>query len=147
MNVIVIYESLTGNTRKAAGYIADALREAGADVTAVNPTTAIDFAALSAAELVVIGSWTDGLFVFGQRPGDSGKLRQLPFLTSKRAAVFCTYALDSGRVLDKLTAIVEDRGATVVGGMTIRRNDLEGGADEFVQRLTGAVAGLAGSGP
>ena len=64
VNVIVIYESLTGNTRKAAGYIADALREAGADVTAVNPTTAIDYAALSAAELVVIGSWTDGLFVF-----------------------------------------------------------------------------------
>ena len=146
VNVIVIYESLTGNTRKVAGFIADELRASGAHVMAVSPTTAIDYAALSASELVIIGSWTDGLFIVGQRPGGSGRLRQLPFLTSKKAAVYCTYALDAGKVLEKLTAIVADRGATVVGGMTIRRSDLEGGASEFVERLVGAIPGLASAG-
>ena len=143
MKAMVIYESMTGNTKKAAGLIADALRARGVTVTAVNPTTAINHQALSDADLVIIGSWTDGIFVFGQRPGKAGRLRQLPAMKSKQAAVFCTYALDPGKVLEKMTRIVTDLGAAVVGGMTIRRTDLTGGATEFVDRLITAMPTLA----
>ena len=143
MKAMVIYESMTGNTKKAAGLIADALRAKGVTVTAVSPTTAINHQGLSDADLVVIGSWTDGVFLFGQRPAKAGRLRQLPAMKSKQAAVFCTYALDPGNVLDKLTRIVADLGANVVGGMTIRRTDLEAGASEFVDRLIGAIPTLA----
>ena len=61
-------------------------------------------------------------------------------LTGKRAAVFCTYAVNPGKTLDKLTKVVAELGADVVGGMALHRNKLEEQADELVERLTGALA-------
>ncbi len=34
---------------------------------------------------------------------------------------------------------MEERGANVLGGMAIKRNDLEGGARDFVARLLDAI--------
>ena len=82
-----------------------------------------------------MGSWTDGLFLFGQKPARAGRLASLPFMTGKRCAVYCTYAIETGRTLEKLEDIMRGRGANVIGGLAIRRNDLAGGAREFVQRL------------
>ena len=139
MNAIVIYESLTGNTKKASEFIADELCAAGVTATAC-PTTGIDYQALAEADLVIVGSWTDGLFLFGQKPANGGRLSQLPFLTGKKAAVFCTYALETGKTLEKLQAIIESRGADVIGGMAIRRNRLQDGCADFVSRLLGVVS-------
>lgn len=138
MHAVVIYESLTGNTRKAAGLIAEELRAAGHHAVAC-PTYDIDFQALHEADLVIVGGWTDGLFFVGQRPGRAGRLRKLPALRGKRAVCFVTYALDAGRTLEKLTAIVEGLGATVEGGMTIRRDKLDEGARDFADRVLANV--------
>lgn len=142
MKAMLIYESMTGNTKKAAEHIAEALQKRGVSVTAVSPTTNINYQALSNADLVIIGTWTDGLFVVGQRPAKAARLRLLPAMKSKQAAVFCTYALDPGRVLQKLTTIVEGLGAEVIGGMSIRRSDLAAGALEFVERLLASTPNL-----
>jgi flavodoxin len=135
---IVIYESLTGNTEKAAGFIGENLVAAGISTT-VCPTTTVDFQALADADLVIVGSWTDGLFLFGQKPARSDRLSQLPFMTGKRGAVFCTYAIETGKTLQKLEDILRDRGADVIGGLAIKRNKLEQGSREFVDRLLGSV--------
>lgn len=140
MPTIVIYESLTGNTRKAAHLVAEELGAGGLDVAAVCPTTAIDYQALSAADLVVLGSWVDGLLVLGQRPGGSGRLRALPALASKRAVAYCTFALDPGRTLAKMNAILASRGADPLGGFAINRRKLVDGSKEFVDRLAGALS-------
>lgn len=139
MKVVVIYESLTGNTRRAAGVIADELKKLGMSAVAV-PVTAIDYQSLAEADLVIVGSWTDGLFFVGQRPGRAGRLRKVPYIQGKRCAVFCTYAIDPGKVLDKMVALMEDRGAEVVGGMAIRRGELEVGARDFARRVADVVA-------
>jgi flavodoxin I len=138
MNAVVLYESLTGNTRRAAELIASELGRAGVDAT-VCPVNRPDFQALAVADVVIVGSWTDGIFVVGQRPGRAQRIRSLPVLDRKPCVVFCTYALNPGRTLTKLTRIMEERGARVLGGMAIRRSDLEGGAREFVSRLLDAV--------
>jgi hypothetical protein len=138
VRVVVIYESLTGNTRKASHLIADELIAAGHQAVAC-PTTAIDYQALHEAEVVVVGGWTDGLFFVGQKPGRAGRIRNLPALAGKRAVCFVTYALDAGRTLEKLSAIVEGLGATVEGGMTIRRDKLEAGARDLAARLDANV--------
>ena len=138
MHAIVIYESLTGHTRKAAGLIAAELIAQGVSAVAC-PITRIDYQALSRADLVIVGSWTDGVFVVGQRPGRAGRIRALPVVDGKRALVFCTYALNPGHVLDKMTEILTGRGAEVIGGMAIRRDKLAEGAREFVVRLLDAV--------
>ena len=136
---MVIYESLTGNTARAASLIAEHLQAAGIP-TVVCPITAVDYQALSGADLVVVGTWTDGIVVAGQRPGRAHRLRSLPTIAGKKAVVFATYAIHPGKVLEKLVDIVEDRGAEVLGGMTIRRDRLEAGTEEFVDRVLAAVA-------
>jgi hypothetical protein len=138
VKVVIVYESLTGTTARAARIVGDELTRAGAAVT-VCPITAIDYQALSDAELVVVGTWTDGILVVGQRPGRAARLRAMPVLTGKSAVVYCTYAIDSGRTLEKLIAIVEERGADVLGGMTIRRDRVATGATEFAARVLEAV--------
>jgi len=138
VRAVVIYESLTGNTRKAGELIVAELRAAGHEAVAC-PTTAVDYQALHDADLVVVGGWTDGLFFVGQRPGRVGRLRKIPALRGKRALVYVTYAIDAGKTLDKLIAVVEGLGATVEGGMTIRRDRLADGARDFAARALAAA--------
>jgi sulfite reductase alpha subunit-like flavoprotein len=138
MQAAIIYESLTGNTKKTAHLIADQLTRAGVGAS-VSPITNIDYQALEAADLVIVGTWTDGIVIAGQRPGRAARLRKLPALDRKRTLVYITYAIDPGKTLQKLTQIMEQRGATVLGGMAIKRNDLEGGARDFVARLLDAI--------
>jgi hypothetical protein len=138
VNVAIVYESLTGNTKKAAELIGRNLGLAGVAAT-IFPASHPDYQALAEADLVVVGTWTDGIFVVGQRPGRAQRLRRLPVLGGKRSLVFCTFALDPGQTLEKMTRILQGRGANVLGGMALRRNNLEGGAREFVDRLLEAI--------
>lgn len=138
MKAIVIYESLTGNTRTAGDLIAAELSSAGIESVAC-PITQIDLQALSEAELVIVGSWTDGLILFGQRPGRAGRLAKLPVIDGKKAAVYCTYAIETGKTLEKLAKIVGQRGGDVIGGTAIKRGRLHEGAVDFVDRLIGAL--------
>ena len=138
MSAIVIYESLTGNTRTAAGLIAAELTRSGVP-TVASPITQIDHQALSEAELVVVGSWTDGLILFGQRPGRLGRLVKMPVIDGKKAAVYCTYAVNPGTTLEQMAGIVSRRGGDVIGGMALHRKKLPEQASEFVDRLIGAL--------
>lgn len=134
MNAAVIYESLTGNTRRAAQLIVAALGRAGHTASAA-PITDIDYSALGAADVVIVGTWTDGAVFFGQRPGRAARIKRLPVLDRKRCVVYCTYAVDPGRTLSKMQRILEERGATVVGGMALKRTRLEADVEEFVGRI------------
>jgi hypothetical protein len=139
VRAVVIYESLTGNTKKAAEIIGRELSERGT-ATTVCAISAVDLQALSGADLVVVGAWTDGFFVFGQRPGRAGRLKdRLPAMRGKKAATFVTFALEPRHALDKLSDIVRATGADVIGGMAIRRDDLEGGARDLASRLLEAA--------
>ena len=117
---------------------ASGLGRAGVDA-ATCPVHRPDYQALAVADVVIVGSWTDGIFVIGQRPGRAHRIQALPVLDRKPCVVYCTYAINPGRTLTKLTRIMEEGGARVLGGMAIRRSDIEGGAREFVSRLLDAV--------
>lgn len=138
MHAAIIYESLTGNTEKTAYFISRELKEAGWDAS-VSPITRVDYQALEVADLVIVGTWTDGLVFAGQRPGRAGRLRKMPALRGKRCIVYITYAIDQGKTLEKLSRMMQEKGANVLGGLAIKRNDLEGGAKDFVARLLEAI--------
>ncbi len=142
MSAIVIYESLRGNTQRAGELIAANLTAAGVPATAW-PIDAIDHQALSDADTVIVGSWTDGFFFFGQRPGRPWRLAKLPVIDGKKAYVYCTYAKDPAQTLLHLGGIVGRRGGDVQGGFAIHRKNLDGGALEFVTRLLGSEAAQA----
>ena len=138
MDAVVIYESLTGNTARAGQAIAAELTEQGVPTKAF-PITKIDYQALSDADLVIVGSWVDGLILVGQRPGRLGRVRAMPALAGKRAVVYLTYAIDPGKALQKMSDAVAARGAEVLGGQVIRRDKLDDGVDEFVDRVLAVI--------
>ena len=140
MKAVVLVESLTGNTRKAGELIARKLQQEHVGITNVCAVRQPDYAAIQAADLVVVGTWVHGLFVVGQAPWGAGALAKLPAMTGKRAVAFCTFALNPGKSLDVMTRILESRGAEVVGGLALNRGKLEAHTDQFVGRLLDATA-------
>jgi sulfite reductase alpha subunit-like flavoprotein len=86
MNAVIVYESLTGNTEKASNLMAKELRAAGV-ATSVCRIANVDYQALANADLVIVGTWTDGVFVVGQRPRRAQRLRRLLFRIDDRVAI------------------------------------------------------------
>ena len=139
MKAALLVESLTGNTWKAAERIAAKLQEEHWTITGLDRVASPDLAAIQAADIVLVGTWTHGLFVVGQAPWAAAKISNLPTMRGKKAAVFQTYALDAGKSLDKLVHATAATGADVIGGLLIKRNYIELHTDAFVERLLGAV--------
>ncbi len=60
-------------------------------------------------------------------------------MAGKKAIVFCTYALNPGRVLDKMTETVQDLGADILGGMAIHRRRIASETVELADRIAAAI--------
>lgn len=136
----ILVESLTGNTWKAAERTADLLQQERWTITGLSKVKQPDHAAIQAADLVLVGSWVHGAFVFGQAPWAVNTISNLPAMRGKKAAAFCTFALHPGSALDRLTSAVGDTGAYVIGGLAISRSKLEQHTEEFAERLVDALA-------
>ena len=67
------------------------------------------------------------------RAGGESKLR------GKKAATFCTYALNPGKSLERLDSAVSRIGAEVIGGCALHRAKLHEHTEEFVARLVAAT--------
>jgi hypothetical protein len=138
MRAVVIYESLTGNTARAARLIGGAVAAEGVDV-ALYRITDIGLKDLAAADLVFVGTWVDGLVLFGHRPGRAGRIRSMPVIDGKPVAAFMTYAVHAGKALERFARVLEERGATVVARVLLRRDRLEVGIDGFVRDALATV--------
>lgn len=139
MDAAILVESLTGNTWKAAELVAAELQQEGWGITGLSRVRRPDHASIQRADIVLVGTWTHGLFVVGQGPFGIGALSQLPAMRGKLAAVFCTFALNPGKTLDKMTSAVSGLGAEVIGGLAMNRMHLDRNAEEFAARLVDAV--------
>jgi len=133
VKVLVTYRSRTGNTERAAEYIGGEFATAGHEVV-VRPYDGLDFAEVAEADLVCVGTWVDGLILFGHRPGDPGKLREIPMLWNKPTAAFMTYAFHPGNCIDVFADWLESElGARVIAGEAMRARDVAQLAPAFVE--------------
>jgi hypothetical protein len=139
MKAAVLIESLTGNTWKAGELVAADLQQEGWSITGLSAVRSPDHASIQSADIVLIGTWVHGLFVVGQAPWGLGAISSLPAMQGKQAAVFCTFALNPAKTLDKMTAAVTGLGADVIGGLALNRSKLEAHAEEFAARLVDNV--------
>ncbi len=139
MKVVVIHESRTGNTRQAAEWIGGAAEAEGAEVH-VFASDQVGPGQLADADLVFVGTWTDGLFLLGHRPGGSRNLKAMPDLWHKRVVPFVTYAVNPGRVVDKLGGLLSRKGADVLPGRAFHRGRLPDGVVEFVRQSMATVS-------
>lgn len=139
MKAALLVESLTGNTWKAAEMIGDKLRQERWGITGMSKVGSPDHSSIQRADIVLVGTWTHGLFVVGQAPWAAASIANLPTMRGKRAACFLTFALNAGGSIDKLSTAVGATGAEVIGGLEIKRNHLDMHTDMFVERLLGAL--------
>lgn len=143
MKAAILFESLTGNTRRAGELIAANLQQEGWSVTGVSPVRQPEMQAIQDADVVVVGTWVHGLFVVGQAPWGIGAIQHLPAMRGKVAATYCTYALNPGRTLDRLESAVRSVGADVIGGAALHRAKIEAHAEQFAARLVANVPARA----
>ncbi len=141
MRVAVVHQSRTGHTSSAARWIAGAAHQVGADVS-VSPVARPDLDAVAAADLIFVGTWVDGMILFGQRPGDTGRIvRNLPLLHDRPVAAFLTHAVNPGRAADKFATLIEDRtGARVVASRSFHRQRLDTEVADYVDGALAAVS-------
>lgn len=139
MKAAILFESLTGNTRRAGELIAANLQQEGWGITGVSPVRRPEMASIQDADVVVVGTWVHGLFVVGQAPWGLGAIRHLPAMRGKLAATYCTFALNPGSTLDSLDTAVSGLGAEVIGGLALHRSKLHAHAEEFAARLVANV--------
>jgi flavodoxin len=135
----ILVESLTGNTWKAAENVADLLQQERWTITGLSKVKQPDHQSIHEADLVLVGTWVHGAFIFGQAPWAVNNIANLPAMRGKKAAAFCTFALDPGRSLDKLTMALGDTGAYVIGGLAMSRGKLDQHSEEFAARLLEAT--------
>jgi flavorubredoxin len=138
MRAVVIYESLTGNTAAAARLIAAEVAARGVEVSVYNITD-IGLKDLAEADVVFIGTWVDGLVLFGHRPGRAGRIKSMPVIDGKRVAAFMTYAIHAGKALDRFAKVLSERGAIVVARALLRRDHLDRGIDDLVTEALAPV--------
>ena len=136
----ILVESLTGNTWHAAEKVADLLAQERWSITGLSKVKQPDYGSIQEADLVLVGTWVHGAFVFGQAPWAVNSISKLPALSGKKAAAFCTFALSPGKSLDRLTRAVGDTGAYVIGGLAMSRSKLDQHSEEFAVRLVDALA-------
>ena len=139
MKAALLVESLTGNTWNAAELIGSKLQQESWTITGLSKVGRPDLQSVHEADLIIVGTWTHGLFLVGQAPFALGNIANLPTMRGKRVAGFLTFALDAGKSIDKLTTALGQTGADVVGGLEIKRNHLDQHTDLFVERLINTV--------
>ena len=132
MNIVVIDQSRSGNTKKAAELIGGAIASSENKVT-VRSTENLDFKELADADLIFVGTWVDGLILFGHRPGDIGKLNLIPPLWGKNVVAFMTHAVNPGKAASKFSSFLEAKGAKVISSRSINKRELDSEIRPFVK--------------
>ncbi|CAI8405524.1 MAG: Uncharacterised protein [Acidimicrobiales bacterium AG-410-I20] len=138
MRVVVLHQSRTGNTKKAAELIGGAVQSSGASVS-VRSVSNIDYKELADADLIFVGTWVDGLIMFGHRPGDSGKIKKVPKLWDKNVIAFMTHALNPGNAAEKMASLLEEHGANVLATRSLNRHHLESEAPAFANEALSLI--------
>ena len=108
VNTAVLYQSLRGGTERAAHAIgAGFARHGDAGVYRVDRINA-QFVLNS--DLLVIGTWTDGLFGIAAKPAQLAKLEALPAFDHRDVALFVTYEISPDKSLAQLGDWAVERG-------------------------------------
>jgi flavodoxin len=135
MNVLVLYQSRSGHTRDAAEAIAQAARNLNHEVV-VESVIEVRAADVANADVLFIGTWVQGFILFGVKPAGADLwVPALPSLEGKAVGVFCTYAFSPRGSLRALGAMLEARGATILGQHAFHRRRPRDGAELFAQRI------------
>lgn len=131
----VIYRSHTGRTRAYGEAIGAHLRGLGVDVT-VASVGDCDMGALADVDLLLLGCWTNGLFVIMQHPDQPwvSFARDLPPVRA-RVGLFTTYQLATGSMFSRMRAELRGRTADPVLELKSRNGALSAADRAALERF------------
>jgi flavodoxin len=118
----VIYRSATGTTRRLAEEIGEHLAARGY-ATSVQSVGEADPAVAAAADVLLLGCWTSGLFVVAQHPDEPwlAFVRELPALEGTKVGLFTTYKLATGSMFARMRAALPATPAPI--GLELKSRD------------------------
>jgi flavodoxin/ferredoxin len=116
MNIVIVYFSQSGNTRKVATTMSDAFQKAGHAARAI-PLKGDLLPEISGCDVLGIGT---PCHESQAPPPVKDFLQSLRPLNGKPAFVFATSSGAPGRVLYNLTSRLRNKGAEVMGGFMVR---------------------------
>mgnify|MGYP006275787145 CR=1 FL=1 len=110
MNAFILYNSKHGTTKGYAESISHFLDEnkVANKVAAIDNFNEED---INNADVVFLGSWTSGLFFFGQHPDKKWKdfVSSLPDMKDKQVNLFTTYKLLTGSMFRKMQESLQEK--------------------------------------
>lgn len=140
MNVLVLYYSRNGHTRRTAETIAEVAR-AQDHTPVVKSVIEVNKGDVEQADVLFVGTWVHGFILFGVRPAGAEQwVPALPALDGKPVGTFCTYAFHPRRSLPILNDMLTARGATIVGQQAFQRSRLGRSTEPFVQEVLQSVS-------
>ena len=130
--VLVCYESRGGRTARAAEELAAALADHGHAVRGL-PIGRVGPFELASADLVLIGTWVEGLVVakVGPARAMAAWLAGLPRLGGKAVGIFATFSVAPRGTLPTMRRALEAKGAVVIGQAAFGPGELKNAATTF----------------
>ena len=137
MNIVIIYDSSTGTTAKAAEAMRKTFEDQG-HMCRVQSVAKAKPADVSEADLICVGCWVKGLFIIRQHPTEGAMrfVERLGALSGKNVVVFCTYKTAVGSALRQMAKALEGKGAQVVGQFKYRGPEPDNKFASFAASLT-----------
>jgi flavodoxin len=122
---VVVYRSHSGVTRGYGEEIGAYLASNGVSVAVASVGDA-DPASLAAADYLLLGCWTSGLFVVLQHPDEPwlAFVRDMPVSRKPKVALFTTYKLATGSQFSKMRAALAGKTGEAVLELKSRNGHL-----------------------
>ncbi|HEY4789032.1 MAG TPA: flavodoxin family protein [Bacteroidales bacterium] len=126
MKALVVYYSKNGTTRRFAEAIAYQVRKRVEDIQikSIEEVTSHD---ILNSDLLYLGCWTSGRFLFGQKPGKPwiDFVANLPMVEGKKTVLFTTYRLTSGSMFRNMKKLLTPKGYHIIGSMKSRNGKFD----------------------
>jgi flavodoxin len=131
MKACVLYLSRTGNTKRFAEAISEAIQSPIFNIETSDPTSFKDY------DLLLIGTPVTG---FNAAPQVTSFIKKLPESSGKRTILFCTYAVAKGQVFSALEKELAQRGYNNIlcvskKGIKPSKNDFKDAIDVILKKI------------
>jgi len=141
-SILLAFESRGGHTEALARSLAGTLEQTGAKAR-VRRLTEIGLEDVADADVIVLGTWVEGLVVANVGPARATRaaIAGLPELGATKFATFCTYGVAPKGTLGELRRLLGARGGSVVAEHAFGPRDR---SDEAVAVFAGEILAAAG---
>ena len=136
MKTLIIYNSQHGTTKRYANEIFEYIKDNG-DEASIKSIDEFNEKNLNEYDTVLLGTWTQGLFFFAQKPDKKWKSfsKSFPQLNDKKIGLFTTYKVATGSFYKNMAKSVNLNIKNVQFTLKSKKGDLSEGDLEILKTI------------